>query len=215
MIRQLNILSFGIALIFLCSCKTRITSVEEFNKWLNNDSHGCVKERQIERIRLSVKYQPTSYLVLKELENHKNDKMNIDSLLKDKNAGLTFIMTLGTSQNDDNERRPASIMYEAIGSYKEYAQRVLEMNFSMEQYIKLYIDGKEFKPVLAFVENVYELSDNRNFVVVFATKNNNELIKGKDYLFVYDDPYFKIGKIQFDFNGSDLEQARNITIARN
>lgn len=103
-------------------------------------------------------------------------------------------------------------MYQGVGNFNEYAQRVMAMNFSMERFITMYVDGKQYSPVLCLAENVYELSDKRDLLVMFVDSAAGKLYHGSEYLFIYNDPFFSTGKTQLLFSGTDLEKARDIKI---
>lgn len=211
-----HIVNLILGTVLLASCSSAIGSVEEFNDWLNDHENGCVKTKQIAGFDLTVKYNPPKYLVLKHVRRHKNnvDKIYIDSMLNGQNKALSFLMTIGPDKAATEERRASSVMFEQVSNQKEFTERVLSVNFFMDQHVKLFIDGTEHLPLFALVDNVYELSDSRSFVVVFASEQN-DLLKGKEYLFEYDDPFFGMGKVQFDFAGERLAEARDVQVLWN
>lgn len=196
-------------------CSSGIKTLDEYNKWLNEKDNGCIKTKTISGISVDVKYQPPSYVVLKQLNTRKGIKVQSkDSLLTIQNKLLTFLITLGPDKELSKNKKAGSVMYEGLADQAEYNDRVLRMNFFMEQYISLYIDGAKKQPVLALVENLYELSDSRTFVLVFSPESiNDDLLKGKEYVFEYDDPFFNLGKVQMTFSGDQLASARDINIA--
>lgn len=210
-------IAFSATLIFLTTFFPRgndtVHNTNEFNKWLNNPAHNCIKTKEIAGVKIVVKYQPPSYVALKESEagisSEKESTQN--GFGKQKNL-VTFLMTIGPAEkNGENTHR--SVMADGINNHDEYVQRVMDANFYMDKYLKLYIDDEALDPVLSIVENVYELSENRNFLVVFAIKEE-KINKSKDFLFVYDDPFFNMGKVQFDFRGKDMENARRVSVVR-
>lgn len=204
------------ALLLCCSCSNRITSLDSYNEWLNDNSHGCLQSKTIAGVNIEVKYQPPSYVVSKQLKAHQKEVGVKDSLLNIQNKLITFLVTLSPDKRVDKSKQVSSLMYEGVTDQAAFNKRVMEMNFFMEQYISLYIDGAEKHPVLAIVENLYELSDSRTFVVVFAPDSKAEdLLKGKEYLFVYDDPFYKMGKVQLHFSGNQLKHARALEVAWN
>jgi len=101
-------------------------------------------------------------------------------------------------------------MYQGVTNYADYSERVMATNFFMDQHVKLYIDGKEFIPAMAVMDNVYEMTDKRTFTVVFPA--DLQMYKGSEYLFVYDDPFYEMGKVQFSFTGKNMQKARSLKI---
>jgi len=190
-----------------------VKNITEFNCWLNDVNHGCIKSREINGVRVTVKYLPPNYQVLKEMESGGDIKgeAKADNLKLRQQKVLTFLMTIGPTENKEKRK---GVMYEGVEGYGDYVQRVMSANFYMDHYLKLYIDGVLYKPALSLVENIYELSQDRNFIVVFAAGSNEQLKKGKEFLFVYDDPFFNMGKLQFDFSGNQLRDAGTVKVIR-
>jgi hypothetical protein len=201
------------AIVFYGTGHSSVKNISEFNAWLNKEKHGCIKEREINGVRVTVKYQPPNYQVLKELESNSDSYRALGrksgSLKMKQQRLITFLMSISPAESMEKKK---GVMYEGVEGYGDYVQRVMATNFYMDHYLKLYIDGVSYEPVLSTVENVYELSQARNFVVVFAVDSVNKLKKGDDFLFVYDDPFFNMGKLQFDFSGDRLRNAGAIKI---
>jgi len=197
--------------VYVSVRRSSVKSIAEFNCWLNDVNHGCIKSRDINGVRVSVKYLPPNYQVLKEMESGGGIKggAKVDSLKLHQQKLLTFLMTIGPTENKEKKK---GIMYEGVEGYGDYVQRVMSANFYMDHYLKLYIDGVLYKPALSLVENIYELSQDRNFIVVFAAESNEQFKKGREFLFVYDDPFFNMGKLQFDFSGNQLQNAGGVEI---
>lgn len=197
--------------IFAIAGCSHISNLDDYNAWLNDPDNGCIKTQNVAGVKVTVKYQPSTYLALKDISMLDKDQrvQQRDSLKARHSKGLTFLMTIATD-TQAAERRTAGVMYSDVQNYGDYTQRVLATNFFMQQYVSLYKDGVKHPASLAIMENVYELSDKRNFVIVFADDKN--LGNGKEYIFVYDDPFFQVGKLQFAFDSKDMKAARDIRI---
>ncbi|MDR3678869.1 MAG: hypothetical protein P4L41_02810 [Flavipsychrobacter sp.] len=192
----------------------RVGNIQGYNSFLNEERNGCISTKEITGVNVTIKYQPPLYMTLKETEQLKANEIqpSWDSIYKKQTCMTTFLMTIGPDKLKRKDKRH-SIMYEGVNDYAEYTQRVLSTNFNMVQQIRLYVNGEERIPVLSLLENVYELSEDRSFVIVFVN-NGMKSMKGNDYIFVYDDPFFNIGKVQFHFKGDDLEDANNVIVKR-
>ncbi|MGN6478502.1 MAG: hypothetical protein ACTHKV_14855 [Flavipsychrobacter sp.] len=208
--------------LIFSACSSSVKDVADFNKWLNDPAHGCLKERFINGIHISAKYLPPSYMVLKDAARKAKgmplSAKLMDSLQHKYDKVVTFMLTIGPQNKPGDTKKdnaPASIDYRGINDYGEYAKRFLEMNFGMDRYVSMYIDNAEYIPVLAVSENAYELSDDRNFILVFAPVSaKDDITKAKNYLFVYKDAFFDMGAVQLDFSGGDIAKANAITIAQ-
>lgn len=200
-------------LLVAAGCSSRVHGIAEFNDWLNKPEHGCISDKRIAGIKIVVKYLPPAYMALKKLERlqPKNSETG-DSILETENHIASFLMTIGPDADAGEGKKISSAAYEGTRNYHEYAQRFLEMNFFMEKYVKLYADGQLYNAVFAVVDNVYELSDNRSFILTFILKKVNGLKDKRECVFVYEDPFFNLGKVQFNFLGVDLQGARDVCV---
>lgn len=205
---MLRVLKGITLLVLFSSCNSRVKSVAEYNKWLNDADNGCISNRCIAGASYTVKYLPPEYSVLKDNERHHLSGEQRDSAIASYDRSLCFLLTLGPDRNQKEENRQTSVMYAGINDVADYNNRVFETNFSMDKNIKLYADGNEYVPVYSIVENLYELTDTRNFLVVFASKDG-KLYNAKEYTLVYDDPYYNMGQIQSRFSGFNLRASRN------
>lgn len=196
----------------------QVSTVEQYNEWLNNEKHNCLLTKRIGGVRLSVKYQPPLYIALKEVANNtmpsQGNTKTLNNLLSQQEKVMTFMMTLGPDKDLPEQRRASALMSEGSGGYAQFNERVMSANFFMDQYISLYVDGVEHKAALCVLENLYELAEERTFMIVFAPSDKKALTDGKEFMFEYNDPYFNIGKVQFNFSSSDLKKARQIKVVK-
>lgn len=212
-------ISFLVAAISLSSCNTAISSIEEFNEWLNDDGNGCIAKKNLAGIRMTLKYIPDKYLDLQNKKrkswNEKKHNNGDTSLLQSNVSGYNFLMTIGPDKEVEQKYQASGVMFEGIHSYQEYTERLLTMNFFMDQYLKLYVDGVGIMPKLVIAENVYELSDARNFNIVFEKNDTSTKDVDEEITLVYSDPYFGMGNVQFSFSKKALENADNLELILN
>jgi len=216
-------LIFGLITIFSLSFiswkHNRIRNFDQFTNWLNESEHKCVLAKNIAGTSISVKFQPPLYVVLKDCKEKialsDNKKHLIDSLVAYQDKMITFLVTISPDKNIPQEKQSTSILSEGVSDQKDFVQRVLSTNFLMEQYMSLYIGNNKYKPLLCIMENLYELSDSRTFVVVFAPEHAEGMNNNQGYIFEYEDPYFGMGKVQFDFIGKSISAAKDIKVAIN
>ncbi len=216
LISTIIFLSGGALFCFVSWKKSTVGNLEQFNEWLNAPANGCIGLRKIAGVRISCKYQPPQYIALKDRNNPGVSAMkegaNIENSLARQNKMLTFLLTIGPDKDLPEQRQAGSVMYEGVANREEYVERVFSTNFYMEQNLTLYVDNEIYKPALCILENVYELSDQRNFIVTFVGDKVKNINDGKEYILEYDDPYFEMGKVQFRFESTDLNNAKNIKV---
>jgi hypothetical protein len=203
-----NTVSFLLAtVLFLCSCSTqkdKISTVKEFNSWMNEEENGMQITKSVNGVSVTVSYFPPAYSALKEMESTGlKDKQQYDSLLNYYQSSALFVMTISP---DDNKDYKGDIMYKDVTDFKAYVERALELNFNLESYVALEVDGEKYVPVLSSMDNTYSLTDYRkiNFVFVPTTKAN-ELQSAQLYQFVYHDEIFKLGTLYFPFDKVAIE----------
>lgn len=205
--------------VFLClsflistSCSKNVSSIDELNTWLNESSNGCLVTKHVEGFVFNVKFIPPSYLVLRELNSFKKisaSQDTITALLQKYKKVNTFILTISPDKNALTKREHNSVMYDGVSNYREYVDRVLAVNFFMDERLRIF-DGEEYQnPLYSNVENLYELSDSRNFMIAFPKSGEDNV---EEYTLIYDDQLFGLGSLQFSFKISDLIKAQEIKI---
>lgn len=184
--------------LFLLSCGTRITSMQDLTTYLNDTDNGYVKSRTIGNKKITVKYLPREYL---QLRNGKVADASQEHLNR------YFLLSIGYTENKGD------IMYDQVYDMNEFAGRSQELNFRLDQYLKLKVGDKEFYPVLTSMENTYGLQSHRNFMVVFSPQETEEeLYSSEELIFTFDDPGFQTGVNHFQFNTEEIDQELNIKI---
>lgn len=211
-LRCIHIGLLAVLLLVNAGCNTSVTNIANFNEWLNDPKNGCIVSKTIAGIDVTVKYLPPAYGALRALERANDGRSGIDTVMSEQNKTTTFLMSLGVNKEIQEERGKSSIMYEGVEDHKAFEERLLSMNFFMERYCSLYVDGIAHQAVIATTENLYELSDSRNFMIIFVSDKSENITDGRECTFIYEDPFFKMGKVQFNFSGESLAKARNIKI---
>jgi len=193
----------------LSSCQ-KIDDVQSFNEWLNAPENGCVVNKKIGGVKLTVKFQPSGYIILKDFGKESlNNARYRDSVKRKQRLATTFLLEIEPDNNVEKAGQKSSVMYEGVEDYRDYTERTITTNFFMDSHIRMFFEEQEYQPLIAVTENMYELSDTKRFLIAFDV---GTLKKGVDYDFVYDDPFFGIGKVQFSFSGTDLVEAENVDV---
>lgn len=184
--------------VLLHACKSSgPKSIEEYMKWLEEPEHGIVQAREVNGYKVKIKYLPYDYLAYRDM-----DKEHITPALKDSierlyKNNIAFLFTIGP----DEKKRNSDVMMDGISTYNDYVDRSLSMNFDMESLVSLWIDGKEYKPVLSSMENTYGLENSRSIMLVFApgegaAQNNIDL--------EFRDELFGLGILHFPFDKKNI-----------
>ncbi|MBO9703619.1 MAG: hypothetical protein J7604_25670 [Sporocytophaga sp.] len=190
-------------LLISCS-KSKISNFTEYMKWINNPEHGLVKEKYVSGLKISVKYLPPDFLAHKELKRMESRvETTKDSLVNLYSKSKTFLITIAPDEREGEKK--GDLMLTGISNYREYKERVFDLNFNLEEYVEL-IAGKEvYEPVLSGMINGYDLTNKKEFYLVFSEKQGQQgLDQSKEMDLVFDDEFFNSGRTHFLFKQEHL-----------
>ena len=195
-----NLLLCALAALWGCG-DHHVDSIEEYSAWLNDPAHHLVQSKVINGLQLTVKYLPPEYMAYQDIRNSTNSSAWYrDSIIALYRSNVHFLLSIGL---DGEERRNADVMTSGVGSYPEFARRVLDMNFDMENHILLKTRGGECRPVLAVMENTYGIKGRRDIVVAFSPAAGD--LKNTDEMdFVLYDEIFGTGISHFVFQKNNM-----------
>jgi hypothetical protein len=189
-----------------CSSPVHVDSLSSYLKWLNDEANGLVKIKYVNGMEMKVKYLPAEYLANNEFRHSGEYSQALkDSILNTYKNSVCFMLTLAP---DEREKKGENVMTRSVKNYKEYAERVNDMNFKIEEFVKLKVGTKEYRPVLSSLENVYELNTGRNIMLVFVPDglDKSTLLKADKFDFEYADELFELGTNHFVFAGIDIQK---------
>ncbi len=185
----------------LSGCEKRFDNLKSIYQWINDPGNGLVKTKNVEGIKLTVKYLPAEFLALKEAkEESVYNAKTYDSLFNLYKSSHTFLLSIASVENE-NSNDP---MYKDLEDFPEYKKRAKTMNFDMQSYLTLRTSTEEFKPTLAIMENTYSLKGQRNIYVVFTDQSPKDEMKEDAFDFVFNDEIFQTGQNHFIFEKSDI-----------
>ncbi len=195
--------------ITLTSCSNDVKSVAELEKWVHQKENGLVCQKKINNVILTMTYLPPELLVGRELQRGgQYTPVMRDSLQKNYAHNLTFLLTI---QPDAEKKASGDILYRGVTDYVSYKQRVNQLNFGMEPYIRLHTGTKTFSPALAAFENTYSLADHRSLYLVFSENTVDEgLFTGEKLDISFTDEFFDTGISHFVFDRTDLQDIPRI-----
>ena len=184
------------------SCERKLKDIGSFYKWINDPENGMVKSASAGGVKVTLKYLPPEYLVYQQIEEEGMKGSKIDSLLNAQKYSKVFLMTIGPAETGSGD-----IMYKELDNYKQYKERVLQMNFDMASYLEIHAGTSIYKPMLSTMENTYSTSESRNIYMVFIDdkKQKGDLINAKELELVFQDELFQSGINHFVFNKKEMD----------
>lgn len=198
-----------LSVLIFTQCQRSIESEADFQKWLHTPENGFVQQKKVNNLVITTKYLPPSYLALSDLKAFEQpSQLMFDSLMLAYKNSLTFVMTI---QPDKEKKANGDVMYRGVSDYLSYKERVAQMNFGMDEYVRLYIGGKTFKPVLTTFDNTYSLVEHRSLYLVFAEEKEGEGLFTGDILdLAFNDEVFNTGISHFKFRREDIQNTPKI-----
>jgi len=210
--RKIWLLLTALLSLILLSCSTAVKNDQDMRIWLSQAAHGYTKTRNVNGLKVTVRYLPPEGRALQELEQGpEHNQAAYQKLLEEYRYASAFVMTIGP---DHEKGAQGDIMYRGLQNYQQYAERALQMNFDLETQVELVTDnGRKYKPVLSTMENTYGLKEERSVYFVFSpVQAKEELSNANNLDFVYEDNLFELGTLHFEFNKSELQDIPTIEI---
>lgn len=185
--------------LLIVSCKfsnNEIKDIKEYYSVLDDEANGLVKSKRINGLILKIKYLPKDYFLYKYMSSQITDTNSLHYL--DSTYSLhSFLFTISI----DDDRK--DIVFSGIKSYSEYAQRIQELHFYIEQALFLHIGNEVFAPISTSFENTYGLKNSRDVLILFKT-NNRKKADPNDFKIEFKDSWFGTGTNYFRFSSNDL-----------
>lgn len=196
-------------LVFL-SCGKETYTPGEYLKFVNDPSSGYVRERKVDDKTIRVKYLSPEYLVLQELKDTPTAAPQVkDSLTRLYSGSRTFFLTIGMEEQGGKD-----IMMGNVSSYDEYVELSREMNFNLENYLRLKTETREYVPAIVSLENTYGLQKHRGVYIVFTAESSGaDLLSSEELDLVFNDEIFNTGINHFSFSKKEID--RKISIQNN
>jgi hypothetical protein len=190
----------GALLIFSCTSKNG-GSLGAYRQWMDDERHGVVVTKQIGEVKLKLQWLPPELLVFQDFRNDGLlcDQHRRDSVTNQYNRTLAFLLTVESANSEDD------ILWKNIATQEEFKDRVHQLNFRMNEFIRLEANGHVYRPILHALENDYGLAHARKIHLVFAKTNDQELDRTKQYKVVFEDELFSTGISQFVFECKNLD----------
>ncbi len=168
------------------------------------------KKKSVNGIEMAVKMISPQVLADQSLRSsgYSYTSSQMDSAIASYRGGLNFTLTLTPRENG---RGHPDLMMKGVNGYKQYADRMLELNFRLNGSIELKAGQETYVPAMVLMENTFGLTRGRTFNLLFADADNPErLLNQEKYDLVFHDPIFGLGTNHFVFHQSDLHPHREL-----
>ena len=189
----------------LQSCGKGGETPSDYMKYLNDPGNGLVKARHLSGLSISAKYLSPELRAFQEVRNRSGESLpSHDSLITFNGESIAFLLTIrldSTSANQD-------ITVRGVHDYNDFAARALNMNFGMQERLMLSADGREYRPVLAALDNEYRMGGARNItVVILDDERPQRLTEARSLDLSSADDIYETGINHFVFDGATIAAA--------
>ncbi len=182
------------------SCSSGFSSEQDFFNWISDENNGLIKERDFGRMKIRVKYLPDEYLVYNELKKAGAGRSveMADSLRAAYRDTRTFLMTFEFEQEFPGEN---TLLY-GTDSYEAYKERVEQLSFKADNYIRVECGSGEYRPVLWTLENTQAPGNRKNLYLVFPKEKPDD----QRISMLFEDYLFETGISRYVFNKKHFDQ---------
>jgi len=153
-------------LVFFISCEENLPdklSKTELVKYISDKKHGLAQEQEVNGIKVRLSYQPSSMLVVQELqEEQKRDTVLIKELENKYRDRYYFLLKF--SRNGKEAIRQ-------LGGFSRYSDMVQVLSFQMNRFINLTTAQKDTVELGDYLfDQTYGMSDGNTLLMSFKKK---------------------------------------------
>lgn len=206
--RSMRLLPFAGLLLLLVSCGREKMEYAELMRALEDPSGGLVRERSVGDLVLRCKYIPPELSAWREMRGREFNIVEYHRRVAEHARLQTFALQIAPLED-----KGAAVSMRGVQGYEDFAQRTAELNFGMEDRLRLVSGTCDVHPVLASLNNSYELNRARTVMMVFAPQEGmDELPRRGTVEVVFEDDLFATGIHRFVFDAETLVNAPQLSI---
>lgn len=205
-----TILAAIAALLFLSSCAEELATPEEALAWLSKRDNGLVQVREGEQVTWKATYLPNTYLAWRYLQSLDGyNQSTRDSVVQSYHNTLCFLLTVspGTKEKGD-------VVMQGVGSFEDFQSRTMELNFHVQDLVRLSYGGVETGAVLSTMENTYGMNQERDIMVIFP-KDETGWQRADTLDVLLDDSIYESGVHRFTFPMNEIQSIPALEIPPN
>lgn len=191
-----------VLLVTLIACSSDALEIGPFLKWLNNPANKLIVVRQINGLKLTAKFLPEDYIRLLAKSRATELAAN-SSLCYAPDNTINVLLTIAP----DKVHAGNDIMMFGVRDPSDYEKRFRELNFHLDEIIRLQTDKGEYLPSYVSLENTFGLTEHRNINIAFSSLVGQPPLKDATYYdIVFEDNVFGTGTSHFVFDKQAIEK---------
>ncbi|WP_140487106.1 hypothetical protein [Flavobacterium sp. GSA192] len=192
-----NSLLIVILLLVVSSCNKSFDTVEDAYSYIQNEDNGYTKTKKINGIDINLTYKPSELIAGQEFSNNNYSEAKKDSLKKEYNKYLYFVLSLSKNNKEILSSFPQS--REQLNSIQN------TLTFEMNQRASLVNSNRDTIPLIDFNSpRTYGMSKSTSVLFVFE---RNKLVEDSDeFYFNLQDIGLETGDLKFKFDKTIKKQ---------
>ena len=178
-------------LLSACSKKEVVNSEQELRQYVLDDENGLWQIKDIEQLKISLRYRPQDLLVLQEIDDEKFDENTVQE--KKNKYGQYQYFVLSFSQDEQG-------MLYAQKNQKDFSSVLQILSFRLGEFVYGVVDGEEIPLADYQFSRLYNKSGETSVLIAFENKvkEDNEL------KIVVDEFGLGVGRQEFVVKGTDI-----------
>ena len=174
---------------FLMACSDKISTKQEVNYWVNDESNGYLKTQSFGDIVVTCKYQPSELLAVNEVGSFQS--VAYEKTLDHYKNSYSFVIEFVSKEGQD-------VLRSVYPDYQEYAQAINKFSFEADQMFTASGEKNTVNASLVLFERGVNPIREHRFNVVYPK------IEGDHIKLSFDHHDLGIGKIQFEYDMKKL-----------
>ncbi len=189
-----------LCLLVLAGCG-RPLDIPAYIALVQEDDHFN-KTARVGQFVLKATWYPADYLALSELKDTPADQLTGEMVGNQAALFEDAIYVRFMISREDGEH----VMKYGVASREMYVSRQMYMENHMNDHLTMRY-GQVFRPLLVTLQRSYGMSPDVVFMVVFPRPQSGAA--EKKLTITYDDPYYGLGSVHFEYDAADLVQYKS------
>lgn len=183
----------------LSNCSKKPSTSGEIEAFIDDPRNGLIQSRTVDDVLAEVKFQPSSLLATRDLQQKETTAYQFDSVCTKYRSHVSFLLTL--SKNNEE------LITQNV-SFSSYSKLIQVLSFKMSQYVSLTTSmGDTLRPELCLFDRTYRLDDKSRLLVVFPKK-----AQGDKLCLTIKEFGLDCGDMHFYFDANAIRQIPDINL---
>ncbi len=192
----------ALLLFYVSGCTHPKVNREQFLLYIQDPDNGLALKEEINDWVIELKYLPTEYFLLNQIDNNNLNDSIINATLTENQDVRYFLLTISNRLNKPSLNKD-------VNSIAEFNERINKLMVDVPQSVTYLTSSNILKCSMHTIERSYNLSSAQNILLTFEVPEN---IKQEDFSICWNDQIFNFGKIYFQYKAKDFKNIPSIAL---